>query len=557
MAKRKKHNKQLFIDTFNCSSYQVLPESVAQQYTNESDFRALYTNLEDAKKYPTVLCVIEGRFSKDHAVSVNGRYYGDFWEKQLAKKQTQYLLKKGLMYMMFGHVNRGIEDKDVEDGTIAGIVTHLELLKQPAEINGKQYEAGDLFGRAIIIEMGGKNSGFSTYSLLSAGSQISISSRGLGEYIIGETYRTEDGVDIPIMNPDTYELETFDFTRLPGISDAEVHMVEDSQTNEHIDITTDKNDSDEFLYESLTVKDSELQGINESLDNLIFNVNIKENNMANVNGAKLQSVLEEANAKIASLTAKLEDAEQAKADAEKERDEVKAECDKLKDDLAKAQESVAAGTAPEESEENAKAEKEDAEKAAPTPEKTEEVDTTELGKFKAIADTPEELEATLIKVDETMKKCEDDAKELKDCKAKLEEAEQELKDKEEEVKQAEEVLESYVKLGSIESLRAMVEANKKMKLEARRNMLAQFTQHYSTKKGITQESVKRIIKGSKSFKDAKMTLESLPNVNPNKGLWTGESVETKSAQTQSKSLSSFAESMINRMENRRNKTYTA
>ena len=102
----------------------------------------------------------------------------------------------------------------------------------------------------------------------------------------------------------------------------------------------------------------------------------------------------------------------------------------------------------------------------------------------------------------------------------------------------------------------MVEANKKMKMEARERAISQFTQHYSVKKGITLESVKRIIDGSKSFKDAKMTLESLPNVNPNKGLWTGESNNSQT-QPQSNSLSSFAESMINRMENRRNRTYTA
>lgn len=550
MAKRK-DNRQLFVDTFSCSNYQVLSESQAKEYTNESSFQELYANIADAGKRPTVLCVIEGKFSKNNAVSVNGRYYGDhFWEKQLAKQQTQFLLRKGLMQMMFGHVNRGIEDKDIEDGTIAGTVTHLKVLDQPTEINGRQYEAGDLFGRAILLEMGGKNAGFSTYSLISSGSQISISSRGLGEYIIGETFRTEDGVDIPIMNPDTYELETFDFTRLPGISDAEVHMVKDNQTNEHVSVADVRDEDDEYTYESLTVKDSELQGINESLDKLIFKVNKKENNMANVNGAKLQSVLEEANAKIASLTAKLED-------AEKERDDAMAERDELKGELEKAQETIAAGTAPEEKEENAEAEKKEAEAEAPTPEKTEEVDTTELEKFKAIADTPEELEATLTSVDETLKKCECDAKELKDTKAKLEEAEQAIKDKEEEVKQAEEVLESYVKLGSIESLTAMVEANRKMKLEARERLLSQFTQHYSVKKGITQESVKRIIDGSKSFKDAKRTLESLPNVNPNKGLWTGESNTGKTVKTQSNSLSSFAESMINRMENRRNRTYTA
>lgn len=544
---KKKDNRQLFIDTFESSDYHVLSESEAMKYQNESSFQSLYSNIENATKHPTVLCIVEGKFSKNNAISVNGRYYGDnFWNEQLAKEQTQYLLRKGLMHMMFGHVNRGIEDKDIEDGTIAGIVTHLQVIDEPTEINGKHYNEGDLFGRAIILAMGGKNAGYSTYSLLSAGSQISISSRGLGEYIIGETFRAEDGTELPIMNPETYELETFDFTRLPGISDAEVHMVQDNQTNEHISVDDDRIDgTDDFEFESLDIKNSELESINESMNNLIFNVNKKENNMAKLDVARLQSVLEEANAKIAKLTAKLEDAEQAKDDAEKERDDAIAECDKLKGDLAEK-------PIQEDDEKEIIVAKEepinDVEKQA------EVVDTTELDKFKEIAESPEELEDTLKDVEETLKKCENDAKELADTKEKLEEAEEEIKDKEEQIKQAEEVIESYVKLGSIATLKAMVESNRKMKNEARKAMISKFIRHYSAKKGITLESVKRIVNNSKSFKAAKMTLESLPNVNPNKGLWQGESATVK---TVSSPKATFAESMINKMEQRRNRNYTA
>lgn len=539
--------KQIFVDTFETSDYHVLSESQAKAYANESSFQSLYADLDNAKKHPTVLCVIEGRFSKDNAISVNGRYYGEgFWEKQLAKEQTQFLLRKGLMHMMFGHVNRGIEDKDIEDGTIAGIVTHLQMIDEPTIINDHQYNAGDLFGRAIIIEMGGKNAGFSTYSLLSAGSQISISSRGLGEYIIGETFRTEDGAELPIMNPDTYELETFDFTRLPGISDAEVHMVNDNHTSEHIAVADVRDEDDEFTYESLDIKDSELNSINESMDSLIFNVNKKENNMAKLDVARLQSVLEEANAKIAKLTAKLEDAEQAKDDAEKECEQAKAECDKLKGELAEK-------PVQEDDEQEIIVAKEEPINDVERP--AEVVDTTELDKFKEIADTPEELEVTLKDVEETLKKCENDAKELADTKEKLEEAEEEIKDKEEQIKQAEEVIESYVKLGSIATLKAMVESNRKMKNEARQAMISKFIRHYSAKKGITLESVKRIVNNSKSFKAAKMTLESLPNVNPNKGLWQGESATVK--KVSSSPMATFAESMINKMEQRRNRNYTA
>lgn len=561
-----KDNRQIFIDTWTTNNYHICNESEVKEFQNESAFQSIYLDIANSTLSPKILCVIEGRWSKDNAISVNGRYYGDFWRKQLAKEQTQFLLKKGLMYMMFGHVDRGIEDKDVENGEIAGIVTHLQVIDHPTTINGRQYEKDDLFGRAIIIESGGKNAGLSTYSLLSVGSEISISSRGLGEYIVGETHQCEDGSRIPIMNPDTYELETFDFTRLPGISCAEVHMVKDNQilnnTQDDITIKVDEEDEDDFTFESLEVSESELSSINESLNELIFNINEKENDMPKIDGSKVNQVLENADAKIKELTAKLEAAEEEKDAALAKVDELE---EKLKDTEEKEEQSetVEAGTDPEPTVDTPAAVD-----TTPVDEKpVEEVDMTELNTvdtvvpneeldaFKEIAGTPEELKATLIKVEETLKKCECDAKELKNTKEKLEAAEEEIKEKDKEIADAEQALESYVKLGSIADLKAMVESNRKMKKEARDQKLAQFTKHYSIKKGITLESVKKIIDSSKSFKDAKMVLESLPNVNPNKGLYIGES--TQKPVVAKTSLSSFAESMIDKMEKRRNRSYTA
>ena len=225
--------KRRFIDTWTFENYTVLNSTESQKYTNESAFQERYRDIQNAGLVPQIYCVVEGKFGHNMAVSVNGRLYGEnFWDIQLAKEQTQFLLRKGLMYSLFGHVDRGIEDKDVEEGIVAAIITHLEVIKQPTEINGKHYNPGDLFGRAIVLDMGGKNAGKSLYTLLSVGSEISISSRGLGEYIVDETYETEDGRKIPIMNPVTYEIETFDFTRLPGIPDAEIHCVRDNKAEE-------------------------------------------------------------------------------------------------------------------------------------------------------------------------------------------------------------------------------------------------------------------------------------------------------------------------------------
>lgn len=535
--------KQLMIDTWSLAPYRVLTESESASYRNESSFQSIYTNIEQSGVSPKVLCIIEGRFGKNNAISVNGRYYGDnFWNIQLAKEQTQFLLRKGLMWQMFGHVDRGIEDKDAEKGLVAGIVTHLEVVKAPTTINGVDYNAGDLFGRAIIIDM---EAGRNTHTLLSVGSEISISSRGLGEYIVGETFQCEDGTRIPIMNPETYELETFDYTRLPGISDAMVHTVKDSiKTNESENVEEDDFDFDN---ESFEVSDTTLALLNESISSLIFNMNQKENDMAKVKGVDVQRVLEEANAKIASLTAKLEDAESEKAAAEEKVAELQKELDEK-------QETIEAGTEPEETVENPEAVKAEVEKEAEAEELVEEVvDTTELDEFKAIAENPDELKEVLVKVDETLRKCEDDAAEIERLRAERDNLKADLDEKEKEVQEACKALESYVALGSISELKAIVESNQKLRNEAREQKLAQFAQHYSVKKGITLESVKRIIDSSKSFKAAQAVLESLPNKEVNKGLFRTETAKKESVETVK---ATFAESFINKAENRRTKTYT-
>ena len=568
-----KDNRKLFVDTWTLENYTVLSGSQAKQYTSESAFQERYADIQKTGLSPQIYCVVEGKFGKNMAVSVNGRLYGkNFWDIQLAKEQTQFLLRKGLMYCLFGHVDRGIEDKDVEEGIVAAIVTHLEVIKQPTTINGKQYQPGDLFGRAIVLDMGGKNAGKSLYTLLSVGSEISISSRGLGEYIIGETYETEDGQRIPIMNPETYELETFDFTRLPGISDAEIHCVRDNKA-EKSSIATDRfhqlkdamsgestdfdnDEDDDVTFESIEVPKEMLDRIKETANTLIFNINQKENNMK-LNGVQVQRVLEDANAKIARLTAKLEEAENAKADAE-------AKADELQKKLDEKPETIEAGTKPEETPMDVATAK--AEETPSVPANTKEVDTADLGSFEAglkpaedlkkyqdIAETPEELNDTLVKVEETLRKCEEDLADFEKVKADKEKLEADLAEKEKDLEDCKTVIESYVKLGSVEELKAMVETAKAIKAEARQSKMKAFVEHYSVKKGITQESVKRIIESSKTVKDAKFVLESLPNVNPNKGLYRKAESVTTTAQPK---LSSFAESYIEKEETRRSKKYT-
>ena len=545
----RKDNRRLMVDSFTCANYHVCNESEVKEFRNESSFQAAWSNIEQKDINPECLAVIEGRWTKNCATSVNGRYYCDnFWDKQLEKEQTQFLLRKGLMWMMMGHVDRGIEDKDAEKGLIAGIVTHLKVIKQPCTIHGKDYEPGDLFGRAIIINM---DAGKNVYTLLANNVDLSISSRGLGEYIIGETYQTEDGQNLPIMNPDTYELETFDFTRLPGIGCAEVHMVKDNKHPENQLETNETNDEFDFDNESLEIPDKDAEYINESLNSLIFNINQKENHMAKVDPTKLQTVLEEANAKIAKLTAQLEDAEQ-------ERDDAKAKADELEkklDEKEPATETVEAGTQPEDPAENPAPVKAEVTKE---PAAEPEVDMSELAEFKALADSPKELEATMTTANEELIRLKEENDKIADIEKERDDAKAEVEAKDKELNECKQALESYINLGSIQELSAMVESNKSLKAEARKQKLQAFVECYSVKKGITQESVKRIIESSKSIKAAKSVLESLPNVSENKGLFRKtESAEINPKSQVTSEFKTFAESYIAKAEaSRQHKSYT-
>jgi hypothetical protein len=526
-----KKNLQLFVDSFGSSPYKIY-ESIddISRFKSESSFQSAYSNLEHAKLSDRVLCVIEGRFGKNNAISVNGRYYGDlFWNIQIAKPQVRFLLKKGLMWQMFGHVERGIEDKDAEKALIAGIVTHLEVVQTPFE----NYNVGDLFGRAIIVDMGMGNAGQNLYTLLSVGCELSISSRGLGEYLENEYYTTDEGERLPIMNPETYELETFDYTRLPGISDAEIHTVKDNTDNEGYSTQSKESKQNKRLHIKQLIK--------EGANDLIFNIKestlqkkvelIKENNMK-IKPEDIQQVLESSNAKIAKLTAKLEDAEEAIKKAEEEVSAKDAEIAKIK-----------AAAVPEVDTTNLNQVQADPQA------------TADLEKFKELAGTPEELEVTLIKTEAVLQKCEEDAEELEKSKDELTKKDDEIKEKEGQLQKAESIIKSYVTLGSVDKLTKMVESSKKAIAESRQGKLAQFTQMYSNKKGITLESVQSIIKSSKSIKDAKVILESLPDKANVKAPVMPKIFKTESINEPE--LLSFSESYIAKAEKRRQKSYTA
>lgn len=142
--------------------------------------------------------------------SANKRFYSKaLWESAITKSKGK--LDNGLMLGTVGH-NQAIDEKAILEGKVSHRVSKLWI-----------DESGKGMGEILILN---SPSGQILNSLLKSGAKIPVSSRAFGEY----KGKTSEGLDI--VNPDTYDLQTFDFVLNPGISTAIPNIVESlSQEN--------------------------------------------------------------------------------------------------------------------------------------------------------------------------------------------------------------------------------------------------------------------------------------------------------------------------------------
>lgn len=187
--------KQKLHETFSGEVTLVKDESLYES----SDFSSLI----DGKD---IIGIVEGQFFQPDGLSRNKRWYSrKLWENVLACADVKNRLASRTMYGEIGHSDGPVTDMTLRDGSVSHIIADLWI-----------DEKGRGMGRAFIIDTP-KGRLLKTY--LGAKSKLKVSTRGEGVYLDGETH---DGY--PVIDPDTYELQTVDFVLNPGFMETSAKL---------------------------------------------------------------------------------------------------------------------------------------------------------------------------------------------------------------------------------------------------------------------------------------------------------------------------------------------
>lgn len=174
-----------------------------------------YTTVNEAARPVTpngtsILARANGPFFLVEAASRNKRYYKrELWEKSIAKSKPQ--LESRLMVGTIGH-EQEINDVALRDGLVSHIVEKLW-------IDDKNMGRGEI---AILDTNVGRN----LHTYLRSGMKLPVSSRAFGEFIPEQMIG-----DAQVINPETFQLETFDFVRNPGVEVATPKLKESAGVN--------------------------------------------------------------------------------------------------------------------------------------------------------------------------------------------------------------------------------------------------------------------------------------------------------------------------------------
>lgn len=160
-----------------------------------------------------------GSFFAVNEQTQNKRFYPrSLWEKAI--KDTEDDLKRGRMLGTIGH-GQSLDEAALLEGKASHRVSRLWIDEKTNLGMGEILILNTPAGKVLNAYMRG-------------GVEFPVSSRGYGEF-----EGKEEGV--PVVNPETYKLETFDFVRNPGVEHAIPQLVEALQ-----ELDLQDNDSNEL-----------------------------------------------------------------------------------------------------------------------------------------------------------------------------------------------------------------------------------------------------------------------------------------------------------------------
>lgn len=251
-----------------------------------------------------ILGKIQGPSFFGDGVSRNQRFYPRaLWEKQLANPRIQERLRDRVMLGQIGHADGCVTETDVASGMVSHIVSGLRL----------QEDNQGISELLILNTPAGRN----LYTLMKAGSRLKISTRAQGKFLEGQTHN-----GLPIVDPDSFILETLDIVINPGFIEVDPRLQE----------SLEKKINDRMkIIESGRSQNISGTGINllenNKKEKFIMEINETLFNEAR-NSSRIYEGLYQEQKKLR------EEAEEAKKEAEEEAKECKKELEEAKKELA-------------------------------------------------------------------------------------------------------------------------------------------------------------------------------------------------------------------------------
>ena len=145
-----------------------------------------------------IIGMIEGQFFKPDGMSRNKRWYPkSLWEKALNNIDVKNRFLTSTMFGEIGHSDGPVEDMTLRNGCASHFIDKMWI-----------DESGRGMGRAYILNT---PTGQLLKTYLGAGCKLKVSTRGEGLYKEGCTHE-----GCPVVDDETYELQTADFVINPG-----------------------------------------------------------------------------------------------------------------------------------------------------------------------------------------------------------------------------------------------------------------------------------------------------------------------------------------------------
>ncbi len=238
---------------------------------NEKDNSVPITDEERKRidgKY--VLGIMEGCFFGPGHFSVNGRFYPkECFIGEHGALESDYLKEKldsRTFFGTLGHEDKEIDEKDIENGKHAINVYKLWI----------DESTGLGMGRAYILNT---KSGWNLYSAMKSGSNFKMSSRAKGSFQEGAYRVNESGAKVPVVDPKTFKIYSFDVVFKPGISATSAMLKENQEKKEIEEMSMNENSFAEIISEKerkIVELELKAKSLQEKLDENTSNKSMDE-----------------------------------------------------------------------------------------------------------------------------------------------------------------------------------------------------------------------------------------------------------------------------------------